>query len=246
MRRFKVKKHITLLLISYLMLIFLSSCGNNTENSSNEIKIYKEEGTQEIGAIDDAMDTEDINQKDILTTEDEKLSNKPVHYDTEYIMTENDSIRLRDMWFDGLTDAQIEDIKNKIMELHMDIEYDLVYIFTSDYGPESAKWNNIDGTNSDVIDEYTGHDMIYNLEYTKDLINDELYTEYVDNIIEKINYIIVNHDIDIYYKIHQEVHDLSYYVINYPLETFEIEPPDWHGIYVYFGSLDNILKLIRA
>ena len=232
--------------IIFIALIFvLSGCANtkNKADSQNGINVYTETENNQIGIIEDT--SEEIRQEYDLYDEEMRLSERPVHYDTAFTIDEDDSIKLRDRWFANLSNEQIEDVKNRIMELHMDIEYDLVYIFTSDNGPESAKWNNIDGDNSNVIDEYIGYDIIDNLEYTKTLIDDELYTKYVDDIIEQINYIIVNHDIDIYFEIHQKVHDLSYYVINYPLESFEIDPPDWHGVYVYFGWLDEILEEIK-
>ena len=232
--------------IIFIALIFvLSGCANtkNKADSQNGINVYTETENNQIGIIEDT--SEEISQEYDLFDEEMRLSARPVHYDTAFTIDEDDSVKLRDRWFADLSNEQIEDVKNRIMELHMDIEYDLVYIFTSDNGPESAKWNNIDGANSNVIDEYIGYDMIDNLEYTKALIDDELYTKYVDDIIEQINYIIVNHDIDIYFEIHQKVHDLSYYVINYPLESFEVDPPDWHGVYVYFGWLDDILEEIK-
>ncbi len=168
-----------------------------------------------------------------------RLSLRAVHYDTEYEVDDEKSKKLRDMWLTDLNDENKEKVKDLVFSVHSYLESKLVYSFGYDESyPDSPVWNEIDDDpNDNVVAGYTGVEMIEDLTTAKEIINKESFSKIADDIIGQLEYVIEKHDIDVLYEIHQKVHDLSYWAINYPLPSFQIAPADWHGVYVYFGTL---------
>ena len=143
------------------------------------------------------------------------------------------------MWLDDLNESSRKIVKDKIFNVHSYIECELVEDFKGDCSKDSKVWNNIDDNPKDnVISGYTIPDMISDLERVSTIINKESFSERINHIVEELQQL--THDIELFYKIHQETHDLSYWAINYPLEDLKIAPADWHGIYVYFGTLNDV------
>ena len=50
---------------------------------------------------------------------------------------------------------------------------------------------------------------------------------------------IDTHDLEKLYEFHQIVHDLNYWLLNYPIKPFRPVPADWYGACVYFGVLES-------
>lgn len=116
-----------------------------------------------------------------------------------------------------------------------------------DWNPDSLAWNVIyydsksfEGVKNRVArSDYTGVECIQNLEEVKLIINDNFFNLDIDKAITIMKEAMDKHDIQKLYEFHQIVHDLDYWLINYPIETFKLPPADWHGIYVYFGVLES-------
>lgn len=170
-----------------------------------------------------------------------RLSQRALHYDTDFSISKEKSEALKKMWLDDLSESDCKTVKEKINNVHSYLECELVEEFRGECPKDSVVWNNIDDDpNDNVIPGYTIPDIISDLESASSIVNKQSFSERISNIVRELQKLKKTHDIDLFYKIHQETHDLSYWAINYPLESLKIAPADWHGIYVYFGTLDDV------
>lgn len=69
-------------------------------------------------------------------------------------------------------------------------------------------------------------------------INDSLRT-IINDIIYKLEQGMNNHDISECFEVHKILHDLDYWIINYPISSLKIAPVDWEGLDCYYGSIEN-------
>ena len=192
-------------------------------------------------AVPESTQNEQDTEQDETTAVALKLSQRALHYDTGVSISKEKSEALKKMWLDDLNESSRKIVKDKIFNVHSYIECELVEDFKGDCSKDSKVWNNIDDNPKDnVISGYTIPDMISDLERVSTIINKESFSERINHIVEELQQLKKTHDIELFYKIHQETHDLSYWAINYPLEDLKIAPADWHGIYVYFGTLNDV------
>lgn len=226
-----MKKKFWVYLLVLLLVTCISACGDKKVKNST----IKESES-------------DINGEDVSKNEDEKevsgISEKAIHYNTGMTISKEESEKLKNKWIQGLTEEEQNKVEKLIFEVHSYMESMLVYRFKgNDCSPESAVWNNIDDDpNDNVIEGYTGINMIDDLKQARQIVNKESFSILIDNMIHQLETVIDTHDIDLLYEIHQEMHDLSYWAINYPVENLYIAPADWSGINVYFGTLDKVVK----
>ena len=191
--------------------------------------------------IVETTQNEQDTEQDETTAVALKLSQRALHYDTGVSISKEKSEALKKMWLDDLNESSRKIVKDKIFNVHSYIECELVEDFKGDCSKDSEVWNNIDDNPKDnVISGYTIPDMISDLERVSTIINKESFSERINHIVGELQQLKKTHDIELFYKIHQETHDLSYWAINYPLEDLKIAPADWHGIYVYFGTLNDV------
>lgn len=69
-------------------------------------------------------------------------------------------------------------------------------------------------------------------------LNDKLH-EIITDALTKLQYGIDNRDLSECFESHKILHDLDYWVVNYPLDSFYIAPTDWGGIDCYYGLIEN-------
>ena len=70
-------------------------------------------------------------------------------------------------------------------------------------------------------------------------------TAFADDITkaqELIDEAVKNHDIKSLWYAHQVLHDIDYWVLNYPIQYPKgvAAPPDWKGVETYFGTIGVI------
>lgn len=197
---------------------------------------------EQIAKVEETIKNKDVLKEEKTTEVPLRLSQRGVHYDTDFSISKEKSEALKKMWLDDLSKKDCETVKEKIFSVHSYIESDLVYEFKGKCPPDSEIWNIVDDDpNDNVLPGYTIPDMILDLQSTAAIVNKSSFSERIDNLISKLRKVKKTHDIDLYYEIHQQVHDLSYWAINYPIANLETAPADWHGIYVYFGTLDDVI-----
>lgn len=172
-----------------------------------------------------------------------KLSQKVLHYDTGIQPETGKLEKLRDYWLGELGKEERETVEKLVLKIHARVEHKIVDEFIGyDCSPSSLSWNEFDDDpNDNVIHGYTAVEMIADMETVRNIVNKENFTEIANHIIEEFQILIETHDIELLYRMHQELHDLSYFAVNYPLPTLPVAPADWHGVYVYFGTLDDVL-----
>lgn len=69
-------------------------------------------------------------------------------------------------------------------------------------------------------------------------INNNL-KEILQEIIFKLNKGMSEHDLSECFEAHKILHDLDYWIINYPIHDFSARPVDWSGIQCYYGTIEK-------
>ena len=156
-------------------------------------------------------------------------------------------ISARDKLFEGLCSEDIVKVSEQIRKAHWWIEFRLIGAYSWEH--DSLEWNNIDHTFDTYTSygitvklahlDYTGIECIESLKAIKEIVNNNYFSIDIDRAAGAMQDAIDNHDMQKLYEFHQIMHDLDYWLINYPLETFKSAPADWHGVYVYFGVLES-------
>ena len=69
-------------------------------------------------------------------------------------------------------------------------------------------------------------------------LNNKLHA-ILDSALNKIQNGIDNHDLSECFEAHKIVHDLDYWIVNYPIGSFYAAPVDWGGLDCYYGLIAN-------
>lgn len=152
--------------------------------------------------------------------------------------------------FKDVKKEDLEKAKKTIHELHMSFESGFVYEaenwiekYSDPNSPGWVFWEKtgiieIPGYTEKVYNKRDGKWYIQQLEEVKATFAGK--TAFVDDITktqELIDEAVKNHDIKSLWYAHQVLHDLDYWVLNYPIQYPKgvAAPPDWKGVNTYFG-----------
>jgi len=158
-----------------------------------------------------------------------------------------------------LEDVKKEDLekaKKTVHELHMYFESGFVYEaenwikkYSDPKSPGWAFWEKtgtieIPGYTEKVYNEKDGNWYIQKLEEAKKVFTGKAICDDIAKAQDLISDAVKNHDIKSLWYAHQVLHDLDYWVLNYPIQYPKgtAAPPDWKGVDAYFGVI-GVLKL---
>lgn len=190
-----------------------------------------------------------------VTTEDVKVKNS--WYQKTKLVTEDMELRelteeeleritkLQQKLFKGLSDEEVEEIKEKLWEVHGGLEGDIVYYdrgTLTNPNPEAWQWINDTIPDDNVDDGHWGPEVIEVLEEVKAQLADDRVIKLITEAQDEIQAIMDEHKSEHVMKAHMILHDLDYWLFQYPVADFEYAPADWNGIYIYYGELDGILQ----
>lgn len=145
----------------------------------------------------------------------------------------------------GLSEAQKEEVCKTFRNLHNHIEMFLLGSVSSLKEPDSVYWEKFELERDEVYtDPFTGTQVIDNGYYIiTDMFDTLIFAiKDVDTktavSVMKQDYInaIKKHDIGSVFTVHEFIHDYDYYAVNYPVQ-YDLDPPDWGGIKIYFGRI---------
>ena len=113
-----------------------------------------------------------------------------------------------------------------------------------DRSVDSLAWNNIyyvaesyNGANFRILrNDFTGVEYIQYLKDVKLIVNNYYFSLDIDRAISLMQSAIDTHEIERLYELHQIMHDLDYWLIQYP-NTSKAAPKSYHEI--YFGVLES-------
>ena len=231
---------ILLIIIAVLGISLQYTFVHKIDNSSNSVDYKNNAYSTNLTTAEDFRDTQEEEAEQI------PLSGRDVHYDTGLLIPKEKAISLRDTWLGDLSPEDREYVEENILRLHWCIESDLInhFYMASDISPDSEAWGAIIDLPDDNVNTYYGApEIIDDLRDIEAVVDKESFSAVIDEIIFNIEKVEKKRDFEAVeglYQAHQELHDLSYWAINYPLPTLDHSPPDWHGIFVYFGTLDDI------
>lgn len=152
--------------------------------------------------------------------------------------------------FKGVKKEDLEKAKKTVHELHMYFESGFVYEaenwiekYSDPNSPGWVFWEKtgtieIPGYTEKVYNEKDGNWYIQRLEEVKAAFADKTaFTDDITKAEELISEAVKNHDIKNLWYAHQVLHDLDYWVLNYPIQYPKgtAAPPDWKGVETYFG-----------
>lgn len=234
-------RRLSLFLVLGLVIISLVGCG--------EIK------TQEKATADNnkvaVEDSEKAKESKGATTEkvglvlkSEKLHNSDNQPPEKSVLVKTQEEIIKD-----IDQAKLTEAKKTLHEIHMYFEGG--FIFESENwikklsDPESPGWVfwertgiiEIPGYTEKVDNQKDGDTYIEWLEDVKQAFTDERLRDDINPAQELIRYAVDNHDIKGLWYAHQVLHDLDYWILNYPIHfpKGKPAPPDWKGVDTYFG-----------
>lgn len=178
------------------------------------------------------------------TSENIPITHKAVHYDTGLKISNENSVRIREAFLEGLTKEEREFVEDNIFAVHGTLECYLIFDnHREQIQGESTVWKEFyDDPDDGWSKEYYLEDMQRDIENMINIVQNDSFRQYLSDIENQLIQAVDEKNLEKLYIVHQEFHDLSYFTINYPLKTMEVPPPDWHGIYVYFGTLDKFCE----
>lgn len=177
-------------------------------------------------------------------------------YDGTKLVTEDTSVqeldeediaelkKVQDRVLSEISSSDIADIRENLWKVHCGLESFIVY---DDMGtlddPESERWNmfNDEDPNDNVDDGKWGEYAALELEKIKKKVKDEEVCTLFTQAQQEIKTVKEERSNSHLMKAHEILHDLDYWLFRYPVSDFEIAPPDWSGIYIYFGELDHLI-----
>ena len=206
-----------------------AAAGDNTEMTENQsnLSIATEASTQ-------------------APTKAKSLLDDYVHPYNDLVVDMQLSIKARDILLSNLSDEDKYTVTYGISCMHWWIDNTLALNWI-DRSYTSLMWNEIyyvasSYDNKEVRmgrNDYTGVECLQSLEKIKAIVNNKYFSLDIDKTIVLMQSAIDLHDLETLYKFHQIIHDMDYWLLNYPIKPFRAAPEDWHGIYVYFGVLES-------
>lgn len=225
---------------------------NNGKNSENYIEVMLNDNEEKLQIIVYESNNVRINEKsyNINTNMYSDLLNilQQVYYlhdsDLE-LPSEEKCVTMQEKALSGLSENEKKEINTKLRSAHTTMEFLLMDGTKNLKQSNSIYWNLYN--EAEIITEQTGE----GLEFSKDscfravannitdianIIKNEEVKEIFNSIYEKLNKAMENKDIAELFELHKQIHDLDYWVINYPVYFDSAPAPDWEGIETYFGA----------
>lgn len=225
---------------------------NNGKNSENYIEVMLNGNEEKLQIIVYESNNVRINEKsyNININMYSDLLNilQQVYYlhdsDLE-LPSEEKCVTMQEKALSGLSKNEKKEINTKLRNAHTTMEFLLMDGTKNLKQSNSIYWNLYN--EAEIITEQTGE----GLEFSKDscfravannitdianIIKNEEAKEIFNSIYEKLNKAMENKDIAELFELHKQIHDLDYWVINYPVYFDSAPAPDWEGIETYFGA----------
>ena len=222
---------IMVLFISFDSLISFgyAAAGNNSEMTENQ---------SDLSAVAE-MSTE-------APTKAKSLLDDYVHPYNDLVADTELSKKARDILLSKLSDEDKKTVTYEISRMHWWIDNTLLQ-YWKDRSSTSLMWNEIyyvasSYDNSEIRmarNKYTGVECLQSLEKIKAIVNNQYFSLDIDKARDLMQSAIDIHDLETLYEFHQIIHDLDYWLLNYPIKPFKAAPADWHGVYVYFSVLES-------
>lgn len=144
----------------------------------------------------------------------------------------------------GLSNSEVTTLKTEIFNIHSSLEFYLVDRINILKNSNNIYWepatkNEIftqpDGVKFQSYGFWNFRDSLQNL--LKLNLNDTT-RDIISNIISQLQFGMDNRDLSECFEVHKMLHDLDYWIINYPISFSNIAPVDWGGIDCYYGIFD--------
>ena len=146
-----------------------------------------------------------------------------------------------------LNETSMDDtfIKKEIRGIHGGLEHTLSDYVTYLKNANDSYWNH--ETIKQTPYAYNDKNVIPRSffdykEYLKEINknnNNNLLKKIIEDIIYRFEIAIDNHDVSECFEAHKLLHDLDYWCLNYPLDSFDTNPVDCGGISCYYGLIEN-------
>jgi len=194
-------------------------------------------------------------------TPDIVISKENLHMSDVPLPDKNVVEKVQAELFKDVKKEDLEKAKKTVHELHMSFESGFVYEaenwikkYSDPNSPGWVFWEKtgtieIPGYTEKVYNERDGKWYIQQLEEVKTTFAGK--TAFADDIAkaqELIDEAVKNHDIKSLWYAHQVLHDIDYWVLNYPIQYPKgvAAPPDWKGVETYFGVIKTIEGLYQT
>ncbi len=145
----------------------------------------------------------------------------------------------------GIEENEIKTIKNKIRNLHYEIELFLLNEVSNLKEKDSIYWDYVKNEEifTDPISlEQRKFDMDriikFELNYIISVIKDVSTKQNLTNALNQWKKSLNNHDLEGIFKVHEYLHDYDYFAFNYPTNYVYNESVDYQGLDDYFGHLN--------
>jgi hypothetical protein len=235
--------------ISILLIIFAFAAGGCFTDS----KIRTETGDQPQDTAKAASeDTPATLETPAAKTPDIVISKTNLHESNVPLPDRETAEKVQGALFEGVGEEDLEKAKKTVHEIHMYFESGFVYEdWAEKYSdPDSPGWVfwertgiiEIPGYTEKVYNEKDGIWYIQQLEGVKQAFTDKTaLTDDIAKAQELISEAVKNHEVKNLWYAHQVLHDIDYWVLNYPVQYPEgtVAPPDWKGVKTYFGVTET-------
>ncbi len=156
------------------------------------------------------------------------------------------SLQFQDKSLSGLTEKDIKFISEELRAAHVKMENLLIQDVAILKEPDSPYWypavtgkefTDPFGGESYINGEFSFNGVIKQLENIEKILKDTKSKKRIETIIADLKSACENKDIGSLFTVHESIHDLDYFGINYPAHFDLVAPPDWNGVNTYFGHL---------
>lgn len=153
--------------------------------------------------------------------------------------------KAQDSLLSGLNENELSILRNNIHNIHSSLEFHLVNRIDILKNANNIYWE-VDSSsgvfvqpNGEKIQKSGFWEYRDQLKELNELtLNNKLHA-ILDSAINKIQNGIDNHDLSECFEAHKIVHDLDYWIVNYPVSSFYAAPVDWGGLDCYYGLIAN-------
>ena len=145
----------------------------------------------------------------------------------------------------GIEENKVKEVKNKIRNLHYEIEIFLLREVSHLKEKDSIYWDYVISEEiftDPITDEQRKFDinriMVYELECIISAVKDESSKQKLAEALKLWNKSVNSHDLEGMFKVHEYIHDYDYFAFNYPTLYVYSESADYQGLDDYFGHLE--------
>ena len=151
----------------------------------------------------------------------------------------------KNILMEGLSDIEQSTLKTKVGNTHLGIEHDLVDHINILKDANNIYWEphtkNIIFTQPNGVRFQSSGFWLDRDELVKLLdlnLNTSIRT-IINDIIDKLQTGMDNHDLSLCFEAHKLLHDLDYWIINHPISSLPVAPSDWGGLDCYYGLIEK-------